>query len=192
VIGIFLLGLWAGRSGVLARAAEHGGAVRRLGVVGLAAGMPLAIGDVVLRSLVPTLSLTNPLLGAAAVPLAVAATMLLATGYVCTALEALARPRWSGVLAAFSPVGRMALTNYLAQSLVCVAVFYGLGIVGTVRQETALAISLALFAAQVALSHWWLARFRFGPAEWLWRSLTYGRAQPMRVATHAEAPAPAA
>ena len=37
-----------------------------------------------------------------------------------------------------------------------------------------------IFAAQIAISHWWLARFRFGPAEWVWRSLTYGRLQPMR------------
>ena len=84
--------------------------------------------------------------------------------------------------AALAPVGRLALTNYLLQSLVMttLAYGYGCGLFGKVGLAQGLVLALALYALQVATSRWWLGRFQFGPAEWLWRSLTYGRAQPMR------------
>ncbi|MCS6949394.1 MAG: DUF418 domain-containing protein [bacterium] len=80
-------------------------------------------------------------------------------------------------------VGRMALTNYLLQSVVCTLLFYhyGLGLYGKVGVAAGLALSCVLFAAQAVFSVWWLRRYRFGPAEWLWRTLTYGQRQPMRV-----------
>lgn len=84
---------------------------------------------------------------------------------------------------ALAAVGRMALTNYLMQSLVFLFVLYGFGL-GWLRYDGALfALTLAVvvFGAQMGFSLWWLARFRFGPAEWLWRALTYGRAPPMRL-----------
>jgi uncharacterized protein len=62
----------------------------------------------------------------------------------------------------------------------CVYDGWGLGLIGKLPPSRVVALSLAIFALQVPLSHWWLSRFRFGPAEWLWRSLTYGRLQPMR------------
>ena len=76
----------------------------------------------------------------------------------------------------------MALSNYLAQTLFGVGLFYGigLGIGPRFGLVGAFATWLLLFGAQVVASGWWLARFRFGPAEWAWRSLTYGRRQPMR------------
>jgi len=86
------------------------------------------------------------------------------------------------LLASLAPVGRMALTNYLVQSIVCTLVFYGygLGFFEQLSRAWQVPFALALFAVQVALSHWWLARFRFGPAEWAWRALTYGQLPPMR------------
>ena len=86
------------------------------------------------------------------------------------------------ILAPLGPVGRLGLSNYLLQSLVMTALFFPYGLNLPDWGATAvLAISLAIFlGVQVPLSHWWLARFHFGPAEWLWRSLTYGYAQPMR------------
>jgi uncharacterized protein len=77
--------------------------------------------------------------------------------------------------------GRMALTNYLIQIAVLDVGFsgYGLGL-GRIRPIIAFASALAMFAAEAALSRFWLTRFRLGPAEWLWRSLTYGRLKPMR------------
>ena len=57
---------------------------------------------------------------------------------------------------------------------------YGLGFYGRVRPSVGLLMTLGTFAVQILLSNWWLGRFRYGPMEWLWRSLSYGRLQPMR------------
>jgi uncharacterized protein len=85
------------------------------------------------------------------------------------------------VLAVFAPAGRAALTVYLSQTLICIALFYGIGLGfgGQVGPTLFLPIAVAIFAAQVLLSFVWLRRFRFGPMEWLWRSLTYGKRQPL-------------
>jgi uncharacterized protein len=76
----------------------------------------------------------------------------------------------------------MALTYYLLQSVVMSTVFfgYGLGYWGLGRSWQ-LVFAVALCAVQIALSHWWLARFRYGPAEWLWRAITYMKVPAMRI-----------
>ncbi|MDH5823694.1 DUF418 domain-containing protein [Luteimonas sp. RD2P54] len=92
------------------------------------------------------------------------------------------QPAWRTRLAWLAPVGRMALSNYLAQTVAAIALFYGvgLGIGPRFGMVGVCAAALALFLLQAAASAWWLRRYRFGPLEWLWRSLTYGRRQPMR------------
>jgi uncharacterized protein len=77
-----------------------------------------------------------------------------------------------------APMGRMALTNYLTHSIVFTLIFYGygLGLYGEVGRAGATLMALALLAFQVWFSGWWLARYRMGPMEWVWRALTYGRA----------------
>lgn len=79
-------------------------------------------------------------------------------------------------------VGRMALTNYLLQTILCVFVFYGygLGLFGHVGRAGQWIVVLAVWAVQLLVSPWWLERFRFGPFEWLWRSMTYLSPQPFR------------
>ncbi len=83
---------------------------------------------------------------------------------------------------ALGPVGRMALSNYLAQSILGTLIFngYGLGLYGRTSPTFYLILVILIFAAQIRFSAWWLERFQFGPAEWVWRSLTYGRRQPLR------------
>jgi uncharacterized protein len=83
---------------------------------------------------------------------------------------------------ALAAVGRMALTNYLTHSLVLSTLFYGygLGYYNQVNRATQMGIVLAIWVFQLIASPIWLSYFRYGPAEWLWRSLTYGEAQPMR------------
>lgn len=78
--------------------------------------------------------------------------------------------------------GQMALSNYLAQSLIFTLLFYGFGfgLFGKLGSAIATTIGLVVFVLQLLASNWWLRRFRFGPAEWLWRSLTYGQWQPLR------------
>lgn len=80
-------------------------------------------------------------------------------------------------------VGRMALSNYLGQSLLCGLLFYsiGLGLYGRFTGYYLYLLAVAIWIVQITFSHWCLSRFRFGPCEWLWRSLTYKSRQPLRV-----------
>ena len=94
--------------------------------------------------------------------------------------------RWRDWLAPLAPVGRMALSNYILQSALGTLFFYGYGLGhwGMPRAQQLLYV-VVVFALQVLLSRWWLAKFRFGLLEWLWRWVTYGRRPAMRVAAAA-------
>jgi uncharacterized protein len=85
------------------------------------------------------------------------------------------------VLRAFAPTGRMALSTYISQTWIGIALFYGVGLsfYETVGQAACIAIAAAIFFAQSALAACWLRRFRFGPLEWCWRRATYGVPVPM-------------
>lgn len=80
------------------------------------------------------------------------------------------------------PVGQMAFTNYLAQSLLCGLYFYGIGfgMFGQLQRYELYYVVAVVWALQIIWSHIWLRYFRFGPLEWAWRSLTYWKRQPMR------------
>ncbi|NBC95453.1 MAG: DUF418 domain-containing protein, partial [Deinococcus-Thermus bacterium] len=115
--------------------------------------------------------------GAPALSIAYAATLALATR----------DPVWRRRLTPLAALGRVALSAYLMQSLVMttLALGYGAGLYGSIGHAGATAMAIALLAIQVPLAGWWTRHFRFGPAEWLWRSLSYGRPQPMRPAAEA-------
>ena len=102
--------------------------------------------------------------------------------YVGAAILALAHsPRLIVRLRLVANAGRMALTNYLLQIAALDFLFSGYGVgLHQIRPITGIAAAVTCFGAEVLLSTWWLRRFRFGPAEWVWRSLTYARLQPMR------------
>jgi uncharacterized protein len=92
------------------------------------------------------------------------------------------RRRWlPGLQGRLRAVGRMAFTNYLSQNVIGVLIFYGwgFGLWGRLHRVELLGVMVLIWAAQLWWSPWWLARYRFGPVEWLWRSLTYRRRQPM-------------
>jgi uncharacterized protein len=82
----------------------------------------------------------------------------------------------------FAAVGRMAVSNYLMHSLVLTTIFYGygLGLYGTIPRFWQMGFVIGVITLQLFLSTWWLDRYRFGPVEWLWRSLTYWQRPPMR------------
>ena len=96
------------------------------------------------------------------------------------ALHTLTRP--------FAAVGRTALTNYLLQTVLCTTLFYGhgLGWFGSVDRVGQVGVAAAVWTVQLVVSPLWLRRFRFGPAEWAWRSLTYGTRLPLRRAPAGE------
>ena len=87
-----------------------------------------------------------------------------------------------GATARLAAVGRMALSNYLGTSLLCVLLFegFGLGLYGRLARAQLLFVVLPVWLAQAILSPIWLRRFRYGPMEWVWRSLTYWSRLPMR------------
>lgn len=179
VLGRFLLGAWLFRQGWMQRAGDHLAGFRRWAPRLLLLGLALAFADALTGWLDPELA---PAGEAAADALQGAAQLTLALGYGATLVVLLQGERWRRALSGLGEVGRMALTNYLVQSLIYLFVFYGFGL-GLMRQGGALVcllIAVPAFALQIVFSRWWLARYRFGPAEWLWRSATYGRWQPFR------------
>lgn len=187
VLAMFLLGYALGRRGVLREVDQHLPLLRRARAWGLGAGLPL--------SLLVALGYATLSPFAAFTALAfnqVLAGPLLAVGYGAALLLLLRRPAWARLLAHLGAYGRMGLSNYLIQSLLCGLIFYGygLGLVGEVTPSQALLLAVALNSALIAGSTIWLRRFRYGPAEWVWRSLTLGRVQPMRVAPRPTPPAP--
>jgi uncharacterized protein len=177
ILAMFLFGAGAVRLDLLGARRDW---LRRIGAIGCATGLPLAV----IATWLEGLSGSAGPQAAAAACLTVAGA-LLAFGYLglCD-FVASSSHRFSparlvtGMLAA---AGRMALTNYLLQTIVATFVTYhwGLGRFGALERPERVALVLGVFAAQVVGSRLWLARFRFGPMEWLWRSFTYGAWQPM-------------
>jgi uncharacterized protein len=110
------------------------------------------------------------------------ARVAVALGHVAVVMLLVRSGRARPVTAALANVGRMALTSYLAASLICTTLFngYGLGLFGQLGYRQLYAVVLGVWCAQALLSNAWLRWFRLGPAEWLWRSLTYWRRQPLR------------
>jgi uncharacterized protein len=164
-----LLGVIAWRSGVLQDPRAHAGLLRAVAIVGILAGGALSA---VAHGPPGDLTFYSAGLGPAT----------MALGYGAALLLALQTAPGGALLRGFAPAGRMAFTNYIAQSLVFGWVFfgYGLGLIGRVDAATALGWAVVAFAIQAIASAWWLRHFRFGPLEWLWRSITYGRAEPFR------------
>jgi uncharacterized protein len=87
----------------------------------------------------------------------------------------------SGLLPALAPLGKMGLTTYLGQTVFGVLLFYGLGfgMLGKLGAAAAVGAGIAFFILQILLARAWMARFSLGPVEWLWRSLTYFKLQPI-------------
>jgi uncharacterized protein len=177
---IFLLGLWVWRRGVLQQLYELRPQLARI----CRWTLPLGVA----MHLVANVAKMHPRYNnVAGVDWALTLCELLgmptlACGYATALALAFTSDAWHNRVAWLAPAGRMALTNYLTQSVVCVAFYSGIltGLYGRVGPAWDMVATLVLFSAQIAFSHWWLRRFRFGPAEWLWRALTYGKLPPMR------------
>lgn len=176
-LAMFLIGLIAGRRQILSRPQENRALFRRLVRLGLLVGLP---GAIVYAYTGVQMSETPLALIGLAIGLL---TAPLLTGSYVGAMVLLidsARGRWLRDLLA--PAGRTALSNYLLQSLVCALIFhgYGLGLVGRVSPLETVAIALAIFAAQLIVSRWWMQRFAYGPLEWLLRFITIWRVPQWR------------
>ena len=171
ILAMFLFGMAWSKSGALDDMAAHLPLYRRALMLGFGIGLPLML---LAAWLAPDIGDIHDLRGVAGMSLAWVAQVLMCFGYFA-ALMLIAR-QWPNLLGWLAPVGRMALTVYLLQSLISTWVFYGYGLgwFGEVSRAWQVVYVLAVFAVLVLFCHLWLARFRYGPMEWLWRWGSYG------------------
>ncbi len=181
VLGLFLVGLYAGKRRLVQEADANLRFIRRTLIWGVGVGLPLGVVYAITSGLSSVMDMNLTLVVSVAA-LAVGGPAL-CFAYAATFTLLARRDSWRRRLHPVAAAGRMGLSNYLLQSLVCSSIFYsyGLGWYGSVGRWSALALAVAIYALQLPLSVWWLKRYRFGPAEWVWRTLTYGKCQPMRL-----------
>ena len=174
-IALFLFGALAWRTGILQHASEHRSLLFSIALSGVLFGGALTVAAQ-WRDLFGW-----PSLGRAHEVMERLGGIVLAAGYAAGIVGLTSVPAGQRMLAWAAPVGRMAFTNYLGQSLILGWIFYGygFGLFGKLSVSTAFAIGVAVYAMQAVVSAWWLGRYRYGPVEWLWRSLMYGSWQPM-------------
>lgn len=180
LVGMFLLGSWFVRSGVMQDTEKHLAFFRKLAWVALPAGIGMGlVAACIAVSHTPGdrhdgWNIAHGLLMLGNLPACL--------GYVGLVVTLLHSRGFLSRIRVLAPLGRMALTNYLMQSLICSLFFYGYGLGhwGMPRSQQVLFVAV-VYAAQVAFSHWWLARFNYGPMEWLWRGFTYRQVPRMRI-----------
>jgi uncharacterized protein len=182
-LGRFLIGAWVGRHGWVARAPDFLPGWRRLYRVALPAGLVLEGFATLLAksSWLPEWEHREFLADA----VHLLAVPVLAAGYVAAIVVAFQGTLGRRLLTPFAAVGRMALTNYLTQSLVYGFVLFGIGpglaLAGKIGTTVIVAIVIGFFAVQMVVSHWWLRRYAYGPMEWVWRAFTYGERPPLKL-----------
>jgi len=180
VMAMFLLGVYFGKRGFFKNLPENQGLFRKLLLWGLLIGLT---GNLLYATLIIPISRIYQTwtLFLATTGQTVGAPLLMLAYVSALCLLALS-PGWGKRLRVLAPVGQMALTNYLMQSIICTLIFYGygLGLFGKVGHAAGIALAIAIYLLQIPFSHWWMKRFYYGPAEWLWRSLTYLKPQPFR------------
>ncbi|MGK5741144.1 DUF418 domain-containing protein [Micromonospora sp. URMC 103] len=173
-LAAFFVGLAAGKRGVLAHPERHTRLWRTL----CWAGYPLGLAGAVLFATTGGTTGLDPV----ALALTVVTAPLLAAAYVATLFQIFPTRIGDVLSRTLAPAGRMALSNYLGQSVICAVVFtgWGFGLVGQVSPLAAVLVAVAVFAAQVAASAWWMRGHHYGPVEWLLRALTNATVPPWR------------
>ncbi|MFZ0547837.1 MAG: M20/M25/M40 family metallo-hydrolase, partial [Candidatus Promineifilaceae bacterium] len=188
IFGMFLIGLHVAKRRIFESVDDYLPLVKRVLVIGLILGVvfnglfiysQLMSANIsrwpewvpeAYRGLIRTFSLT---IGAPSLALFYTAAFILITRREAVKAR---------LASTFGVVGRMALTNYLMHSIISTLIFYsyGLGLYGSITPRTALIFTVIIFYIQIRYSRWWFVEHQYGPAEWLWRTLTYGRRQPWR------------
>ncbi len=174
ILGLFLMGLYTGKSGIVYRLQESLTRIRRVWQVAGIAGFFLALGYVVttygsgFSSAASQLGLSTLLKEASSVFISLFYTTSIVLLFQKTAFKRL--------LAWLAPLGQMALTNYLMQCIICSVLFYGYGPRLTPNLTGVLMLTVLIYFSQILVSKLWLKRYRYGPFESIWRYFTYGGA----------------
>jgi uncharacterized protein len=191
VFAMFLIGLYVGRRGIVRDIPRHWTLIRGVSVWGMGLGLLAMAAERILHvttgyNLFRTQQATALPQFIGDLVFTYGATAL-SLGYAATIVVLARRVTWRKILSPLAPVGRMALTNYLAATLMFTTLFYGyaFGRAFLLGPTVVFAYAIGFFGIQVAVSVWWMKCFRFGPMEWLWRTLTYMQLQPIR---HRKAP----
>jgi uncharacterized protein len=180
VLGMFLVGMYIGRHRMWANLEANAALLKKIALWGFVIGLPIGIAHAYIRNPEAYFGGTwNGLLETTLYALSVAP---LALGYAAVFALLWRRETWRRLLRMFAPAGKMALTNYLMQTVIATIIFSGLGfgLAGRVGPTYLWLQAIAILALQIAFSSWWLRRYWFGPLEWVWRSATYRVRQPMK------------
>lgn len=172
LLPMYLLGALAAKIKWFSRVDEHIKLIKVVWAITLVIGIPFKLLPYLLEQNLITEFIQDTIGGPA-----------IAIFYITSILLLSRKVMWMSILSPLSYVGRLSLSNYLFQSIICTFLFYsyGFGLYGEVRPFVGLLLTLVIFSIQIILSKQWLKHFQFGPVEWLWRSLTYGKKQPFKV-----------
>jgi uncharacterized protein len=181
LLPVFLMGYWLIASGVLRNHRDNGHIFKPMAIIGMSFGLFITLGGMMVMQH-PVTNVSN-VLQATGNTLFFLGQYVLCAGYLGTIIVLLGSPAWSRRLARFAPLGRMALTNYIMHSVILTTMFYGYagGLFGEISRAPQMLVVVAIIIFQMNFSRWWLSRYRFGPLEWLWRSLSYNAIQPMKI-----------
>jgi uncharacterized protein len=178
VLAMFLVGFYISKNMLYANVEANRRFIRKVMIWGAVIGIPC---NIILANMMNTeayynldpMGIIQPLVYAYGVP----ALCLFYASAIALLYE---KQGGKKLLNVFAPVGQLALTNYLMQSVICVFIFmsFGLGLYARLGPAKLSFIAVAIYTAQVIYSHIWIRHFYFGPMEWLWRTLTYGKSQP--------------
>jgi uncharacterized protein len=187
IFSMFLLGLYVGRARILHEVTSHLPLIRKVFAWGIGFGAVSALAE---WSLMQKFGYAVFAENTAPKKIVFLGDMLFAYGSTALALGYGAgivllaqRPGWQAVLRPLQNLGRMALTVYLLGTAMFTTLFYGYGFgqLFLLGPAATTAYAILFFVMQLIFCAWWLDRFRYGPAEWLWRSLTYLKFQPLRL-----------
>lgn len=177
VLALFLIGIWAGRQILDKNILQNRKLLVKIAVWGFVIGLPMNA----FRTVIQFNSLNGDFWTFLSYVTYAGGVVPLACSYsAAIALIVFSRQR---LLIWFAPVGRMALSNYLFQTIIAITIFYGIGFnyLASFGYSIIVIIALAIFLWQIAFSMIWLHYFRYGPVEWIWRQMTYRKWIPLRL-----------
>lgn len=191
LVGNFLLGFAAGRVDLFANVDKYRRLFRHLFGWGLLAGIVGNLAMMVLRDSGPGKKyfVTNETIVPLLMPVAREIPTLGMAALYIAAISLLFQRSWGQrFLSMYAPVGRMAVTNYLSESLICLFIFTGIGLgkIGAISPQWMVLMPFTVFSLQMIFSWLWLKKFAYGPVEWLWRTMTYGKKLPITKVANAE------